>query len=190
MEIVNNTASGVYTSEYKNKNKPKQAYENSMKIEMPETENKVLGIGFLHDKNKPISYGMCAKYAEDYSEDNPVIKVTVQKPNGKEEYHVNINDVNPRNATEIEMFALCNYADAKGIGTGGTFGSWQTLNYYRDNASYNGYFELTNGIDLFKSVKQDWMKMVQIMMKDYMEAGLFKQSLDGKGLLGIFERYV
>ncbi len=33
------------------------------------------------------------------------------------------------------------------------------------------------------------MKMVQLMMKDYMEAGLYKQSLDGKGLLGIFERY-
>ena len=32
------------------------------------------------------------------------------------------------------------------------------------------------------------MKMVQFMMKDYMEAGLFKQALDGKGLLGIFER--
>lgn len=25
------------------------------------------------------------------------------------------------------------------------------------------------------------MKMVQLMMKDYMEAGLFKQALDGKG---------
>ena len=129
-------------------------------------------------------------YAEDYSEDNPVIKVNVTKPSGTEEYRININEVNPRFATEIEMFALCSYADAKGIGTGGTFGSWQTLNYYRDNASHNGYFELTNGTDSFQSVKQDWMKMVQLMMKDYMEAGLFKQSLDGKGLLGIFERYV
>lgn len=72
---------------------------------------------------------------------------------------------------------------------GGTFGSWQTLNYYRDNASHNGYFELTNETDSFQSVKQDWMKMVQLMMKNYMEAGLYKQSLDGKGLLGIFERY-
>ena len=34
------------------------------------------------------------------------------------------------------------------------------------------------------------MKMVQTMMKDYMEAGLFKQSLDGQGLLGIFGKYV
>lgn len=193
MEIVNNMAAGVYTNEYKNKNVSKKPYESSMKMEVSVTQNKeskVLGIGFLHDKNKPISYGMCAKYAEDYSEDNPVIKVTVTKPNGKEEYHININEVNPRNASEIEMFALCNYADAKGIGTGGTFGSWQTLNYYRDNASHNGYFEMTNGTDSFQSVKQDWIKMVQNMMKDYMEAGLFKQSLDGQGLLGIFERYV
>ena len=191
MEITNNTAADVYTNEYKSKSVAKQDYENTMKMKMPETENKenkVLGMGFLHDKNNPISYGMTAKYAEDYSEDNPVIKVNVTKPNGKEEYLININEVNPRNASEIEMFALCSYADAKGIGTGGTFGSWQTLNYYRDNASHNGYFELSNGTDSFQNVKQDWMKMVQLMMKDYMEAGLFKQSMDGKGLLGIFER--
>ncbi len=59
---------------------------------------------------------MTAKYAEDDSEDNPVIKVNVTKPNGKEEYLININEVNPRNASEIEMFALCSYADAKGSG--------------------------------------------------------------------------
>ena len=192
MEITNNTAAGVYTNNYKNKNVPGQDYENTMKRKTSETEvkeNKILGMGFLHSENNTVHYGMCAMYAEDYSEENPVIQVNVTKPGGKEEYLININEVNPRFATEIEMFALCNYADAKGMGTGGTFGSWQTLNYYRDNASHNGYFELSNGTDSFQSVKQDWMKMVQLMMKDYMEAGLFKQSLDGKGLLGIFERY-
>ena len=193
MAITNNTASSAYVNEYKNKNMPKQDYESTMKMKMPETESKeseILGIGFLHNENNTVHYGMCAMYAEDYSEENPVIKVNVTRQGKTEEYRININEVNPRNASEIEMFALCNYADAKGIGTGGTFGSWQTLNYYRDNASHNGYFELTNGIDSFKSVKQDWMKMVRLMMKDYMDAGLFKQSLDGKGLLGIFERYV
>ena len=186
MEIVNNTASGVYTNEYKSKNITKQTKEYSMKTETSRSNDGVLGIGFLHEKNSNMHYGMCAKYADDYSEDVPVIKVTVQKPNGKEEYHININDVDPRNATEIEMFALCNYADAKGMGTGGTFGSWYTLNYYRDNASHNGYFEFINETDSFKSVKQDWMKMVQLMMKDYMNAGLYKQSLDGKRLLELF----
>lgn len=192
MEITNNTPSGAYVNEYKNKSMPKQDYENTMKAKMPETgkkENKTLGMGFLHDKNSPVSYGMVAKYTEDSTENNPIIRVRVTKPNGTEEYRININEVNPRNASEIEMFALCCYADDKGIGTGGTFGSWQTLNYYRDNASHNGYFELTNETDSFQSVKQDWMKMVQLMMKDYMGAGLYKQSLDGEGLLGIFERY-
>lgn len=187
MEIKNNTASSVYVNEYKNKNMSKQDYENTMKAKMPKTEkkeNKTLGMGFLHDKNSLVSYGMVARYAEDSTESDPIIKVSLRS----EEYCIKINEVNPRNASEIEMFALCCYADDKGIGTGGTFGSWQTLNYYRDNASHNGYFELTNETDSFQSVKQDWMKMVQLMMKDYMEAGLYKQSLDGKGLLGIFER--
>ncbi len=186
MEIVNNTASGVYTNEYKSKNVTKQKSKYSMKTETSKPNDSVLGIGFLHEKNNTVHYGMCAMYAEDYSEENPVIKVNVTRQGKTEEYLININEVNPRNASEIEMFALCNYADAKGMGTGGTFGSWQTLNYYRDNASHNGYFELTNRTDSFKSVKQDWMAMVQTMMKDYMEAGLYKQSLDGNRLLNLF----
>lgn len=185
MEIVNNTASGVYTNEYKSKNMTKQTKEYSMKTETSESNDRILGIGFLPGDNN-MMYGMSAAYAENYSEDNPVIKVTVQKQNGKEEYNINIHDVDPRNATEIEMFALCNYADAKGMGTGGTFGSWQTLKYYCNNASHNGYFTQTNGIDSFESARQDWMEMLQAMMKDYMNAGLYKQSLDGKRLLGLF----
>lgn len=190
MEIVNNTVSGFYTNEYKSKNVVKQTNEYSMKMKTSETDDRILGIGFLHEKNSNMYYGMRAEYAENYSEKNPVIKVTVQKSSGKEEYRINILDVDSRNATEIEMFALCNYADAKGVGTSGTFGSWQTLNCYRNNASHNGYFMQTNGTDLFESVRQDWMAMVHTMLKDYMEAGLYKQYIDGKGLLGIFERYV
>ena len=189
MEIVNNAVSGVCSNEYKSKNVTTQTNEYSMKTDTPETNDRILGIGFLHEKNSNISYGMRAEYADNYSVATPVIKVVVRRSNGKEEYNININDIDPRNATEIEMFALCNYADAKGMGTGGTFGSWQTLNYYRDNASHNGYFKQTNGTDSFESVRQDWMAMVQTMIKDYMEAGLYKQSLDGKGLLGIFTRY-
>ncbi len=94
-----------------------------MKTEMPKTNDGVLGIGFLHEKNNTVHYGMCAKYAENYSEENPVIKVNVTRQGKTEEYHININEVNPRNATEIEMFALCSYADAKGMGRG----CWESL---------------------------------------------------------------
>ena len=74
-----------------------------------------------------------------------------------------------------------------GNGTGGTFGSWQTLNYYRDNAAHNGYFEMTNTMEHFKSIKQDWTLMVSAVIGDYMNAGLYKQALDGNKLLGIFD---
>lgn len=53
MEITNNTAAGIYTNNYKNKNMSGQDYENMMKRKTSETEvkeNRILGIGFLHEK--------------------------------------------------------------------------------------------------------------------------------------------
>ena len=58
MEIVNNTASGVYTNEYKSKNITKQTKEYSMKTETSRSNDRVLGIGFLHEKNTTVHYGM------------------------------------------------------------------------------------------------------------------------------------
>lgn len=149
-------------------------------------DKKVLGIGFLASSNHNMKYGICAEYAEDYSEDNPIIKVTVQTGNGEQAYSININDINPRSATEIEMFALCNYADATGKGTGGTFGSWQTMRYYSINAIHNGYLKESNDLENFKTLKQDWVFMVREMMQDYTNAGLYKQGMDGNKLLETF----
>lgn len=146
-------------------------------------QEKILGIGFLDAPTGNISYGMSAKYAEDSTPDNPIIKVTVQR-NGSEEVHcINVNDVNVRSASEIEMFALCCYADDTGQGTGGKFGTWQTLNYYRANASDNGEFKFTKSFDLCMSVKQNWLSMIEQMRKLYIESGLYKQALDGDSLL-------
>lgn len=187
MHIVNNTIPGVYTNEYKSKNAAKQtSYEDTVKSKASKTAGKTLGMGFTHNKNSPVSYGMVARYAENSTENNPIVKVSVRS----EEYDININEVNPRNATEIEMFALCCYADDKGIGTGGTFGSWQTLNYYKDNAAHNGYFELSDTMEQFKSLRKDWGTMVSAMISDYMNGGLFKQAMDGKMLLGMFQHFI
>ena len=187
MEITNNTTSGIYTNEYKSKNMAKQAsYEDSVKSKASKTAGKTLGMGFTHDKNSPVSYGMVAKYAENSTENNPIIKVSVRS----EESYITITEVNPKNASEIEMFALCCYADDKGIGTGGTFGSWQTLNYYKDNAAHNGYFELSDTMEQFESLRKDWGAMANAMISDYMSGGLYKQAMDGKMLLGMFQHFM
>lgn len=146
-------------------------------------QEKVLGIGFLNAPTGNVSYGMRAEYAEDSKPDHPIIKVTIQKIGSEEVHYVNVNDVNARSASEIEMFALCSYADDTGQGTGGKFGTWHTLNYYRMNASDNGEFEFTKSLDLCLSVKQNWLLMIEKMKKLYMESGLYKQALDGDSLL-------
>lgn len=156
--------------------------------ELESDESRMLGIGFLRDSATGISYGMSASYAKDYSKDNPVIEVSVTKgQNNIEKYYINIKEVNPANATEIEMFALCNYADANGMGTGGTFGSWQTLNYYRRNADFNGNFVLTDTTDLCFTFRQNWISMVSSLMQVYNGAGLYEQGLDGNKLLDVFD---
>lgn len=190
MEIVSNVSSNICDREYKSEKAAGQkVFHAEEKADICDDE-KVLGIGFLKVPDSNIHYGMRAEYAEASSDENPVIKVLIQKGGGvTEEYNVNINEINTKNATEIEMFALCCYADANGMGTGGTFGSWQTLNYYRDNANHNGYFEMSNTVSEFKTLKQNWMQMVSSMMKDYLNSGLYRQVLDGNKLLNIFESY-
>lgn len=179
-----------YDNEYKSSKASKgEKFDYSQGEQLQEDiESRVLGIGFLKEPGTDISYGMKASYAKDYSEENPVIEVSVTKgQNNIEKYYINIREVNPSNATEIEMFALCNYADANGMGTGGTFGSWQTLNYYRRNANFNGEFMLTNTTDLCSSFKQNWIAMVDSVMQVYNAAGLYEQGLDGNKLLSIFK---
>lgn len=177
----------VYQSTGMQKNKavlPEKTFQTKENISKQE---KVLGIGFLDDPTDNISYGMSAKYAENSTPDNPVIKVTVQTNGSEEVHYVNVNKVKTRNASEIEMFALCCYADDTGQGTGGKFGTWQTLNYYRKNASDIGKFKFTKSVDLCLAIKQNWLSMIEQMKKLYIESGHYKQALDGDSLLSFFQ---
>lgn len=143
----------------------------------------VLGIGFLENPRDGVMYGMSAKYAEDSAPGDPVIQVALMTSGEPEEHYIHVNQVNPENATEIEMFALCNYMDATGQGTDEKFGTWQTLNYFRQNAGYNGYFKLSSRTDVCDTLRQDWLAMVIRMNADYERAGLERQAGDGSALV-------
>lgn len=148
--------------------------------------NEILGIGFLPADSDGVSYGMKCRYADNSTPDNPVIRVEVSRGGGRvDAYNININDIDTHNASELEMFALCSYADSVGAGTGGTFGSWQTFKYYSVNAQQNGYIQQGNTYREFANAKYDWNKIIDKMMQDYITAGLNKQALDGKKLLSV-----
>lgn len=73
-------------------------------------------------------YGMTAEQVIRADSDDTIVRVKVAQGQGRSEtYEVNLSKVNPRNATAIEMFAYCQYADANGKGVNNTFGSWGAL---------------------------------------------------------------
>ena len=45
-------------------------------------------------------------------------------------------------------------------------------------------------MEQFKSVRKDWGAMVNTMISDYMSGGLYKQAMDGKMLLGMFQHFM
>ena len=151
----------------------------------------VLGMAFL-PVGQNQSLGMTASYAAESTPENPVVQVAITFPGGvKETYDVAIKEINPENATELEMFALCNYNDALGKKeVASTIGSWHVLKNNGRNAEYLGGFSMADSVEEFTTVRQDWNSMVGKMKDNHMKAGVFKQALDADKLLEMFKEYM
>lgn len=148
-----------------------------------ENDGKVIGLTMIPYGNTKESYGMKAQYAAESTPDNPVIQVTSNFGGKQEVYKVNVNDVDPRNASQLEMFALLSYSDDQGISDGGTFGSYHRMKTYADNAQMNGYWEGNENWDSFANAKHDWIAIMNRMTDDYSGAGVYSQYLSGQKLV-------
>lgn len=144
--------------------------------------SKVIGLTMIPYGNTNESYGMKAQYAAESTPDNPVIQVASNYGGEWVSYKVNVNDVDPRNASQLEMFALLSYSDDQGISDGGTFGSYHQLKIYADNAQMNGYWEGNGNLDSFLNAKHDWITIINQMTDDYSQAGVYSQYLSGSKL--------
>ncbi|MDE5931865.1 MAG: hypothetical protein K2H40_05200, partial [Lachnospiraceae bacterium] len=115
----------------------------------------IIGFGTLDDGT---TYS--ASYASNSTVGNPVIEIRMQRANGKEElYMVSPRKVDPSKASQLEMFALCAYADSQGItdvSTGNN--SYQKLLSYALNGSIGDMRAKT--ADAFMSGQTDWISLV------------------------------
>ncbi|WP_458459226.1 hypothetical protein [Pseudobutyrivibrio sp.] len=111
-----------------------------------------LGMGFLLTPGSGV--GMTARQIINPDSEDLIVRVQLS---GGKEYDVNLNEVDPRNATAIEMFAYCQYADSIGASVANThFGSWSALKSMMDPL---GGMECKS-IDEAVSKKLDWTKNV------------------------------
>lgn len=91
-------------------------------------QEKDLGMGFVLTPG--MGHGMTATQLINEDIDDIIVRVNIS--NGSS-YDVNLSEVDPRNATAIEMFAYCQYADENGTGIAGNhFGSWSALKSFMD----------------------------------------------------------
>lgn len=155
-----------------------------------EEEGEFLGLTMIPEEGQSVTYGMRAMLPENSTPANPIVQVVSNLGGEKKIYNVEINKVDPNNATQLEMFALLSYMDKNGITDGGSFGSFHQLKVYGSNASRKGYCEDLSGGSVFINEKFDWPVIIEKMMKDYFEAEIYKQSEDCQALLDFFATYV
>lgn len=104
--------------------------------------------------------GFIAEYADSSTEQDPIIKVG--------DYEVRVNDVDPKNATEIEMFALTSYMDDKGLTDNTGMKTFNKMRAYSSQAEYNGF---CNGIAdpmTAWSQNRDWTAILQNAKETYL----------------------
>ncbi len=147
-----------------------------------------IGVTMINDGTNTM-WGASARYAINSTEDNPIVQVSTNYGGESVVYNVNINEIDPRNASELEMFALGSYADDKGMGTSSSFGTYQTMKVFKMNAGINGDAEASAGLEDFLNEKMDWVSMCEKMMKNYFEAGVLKQYKDGMVLMDLFSKF-
>lgn len=136
-----------------------------------------------------MSYGMAASYSQASTVEDPIIRVSSNYGGEQRYYDVHVNEVNPRNASQLEMFALSCYQDDKGITDGGTYGSFTRMKAYAGNAADNGYsLDLQNPENV--SAKMDWVSMLQKIAQDYLQnSQTYSQYLDCEGLSTALDKW-
>ncbi len=101
--------------------------------------------------------GIQASYAADSTAENPVVEVRITDENGNtgSVYRVNINDVDPTNASQLEMFALCSHAEKQGLTGEMSFGQgYRNLLEFASNAGFCA------DTQTFIHEKKDWITLL------------------------------
>lgn len=145
-----------------------------------------LGLTMVPEEGQKVTYGMRAMLSSKSTPDNPIVQVVSNLGGKKQIYNVQINKVNPENATQLEMFALLSYSDKMGLTEGGSFGSHQQLETYAKNAELHGYCNSLAGEEVYLNQTFDWTDIVAKMMNDYQGAELDKEYEECKKLYEYF----
>ena len=120
--------------------------------------------------------GYIATYADSSTEQEPIIKVG--------DYEIHVNDVDPRNATKMEMFALMSYMDDKGLINNQGMKSFNKMTAYASQAEYNGYCSGIYDENAAWTTKRDWTGILENAKGSFMRnPQTYKQSMECENII-------
>lgn len=155
-----------------------------------------LGITMIPEEGKSVVYGMSAWLSEKSTPNKPIVEIHSNLNGENEVYEVDISSVDPENASRMELFALCSYADQCGDGIGNTYGTWQTLRVYEENAKSSGFVdqssEYGSAWEQFMNEKMNWSALCRRtaeQIKSVKDPNAYALYVKGMKLLHLFEKY-
>ena len=126
--------------------------------------------------------GYIATYADSSTEQEPIVKVG--------DYEVRINDVDPSNATKMEMFALMSYMDDKGLINNQGMKSFNKMTAYSAQAEYNGYCSGISDENAAWTVERDWIGILGSAKETFFgNSQTYEQGLECQKLIGNLEKW-
>lgn len=103
-----------------------------------------------------------AQYSENSTLANPIVKVG--------DYEISVNDVDPENATEFEMFALMSHLDKTGQSRNEGMSSFSKMRTYSQQVERNGFCSgIADASEAWNS-KRDWTKIIENAKKTYSQS--------------------
>lgn len=126
--------------------------------------------------------GLLAKYADSSTPAEPIIKVG--------DYEVRVNEVDPNNATELEMFALMSYMEDVGMIEKHGMASYSKMKGYASQSEYDGVCSGIYDEQAFWDKKQDWFAIIDNAKQTF--SGMtetYSQSVECGKLLSYFEKW-
>lgn len=128
------------------------------------------------------SCGFIAQYADSSTEQEPIVKVG--------NYDIRINDVDPQNATRIEMFALLSYLDDKGLIQNHGMKSYNKMMTSAMQAEYNGFCECIYDESSAYSLRRDWIAILNNAIETFFNIPeTYKQALDSQNIITCLEKW-
>lgn len=126
--------------------------------------------------------GLLAKYADSSTPAEPIIKVG--------DYEVRVNEVDPNNATELEMFALMSYMEDVGMIEKHGMASYSKMKAYASQSEYDGVCSGIYDEQAFWYKKQDWFAIIDNAKQTF--SGMtetYSQSVECGKLLSYLEKW-